>query len=153
MNILFVCTANVSRSFLAEHLFRHEAAQAGLSGIAAASGGVADFSGSPPDEKMVEFMVKQKIPFGKHVARQVEPEQMKWADRILVMEEAHADALRELYPEYGEKMVLLGTYISLEDRPDDIADPYGLGTFHYRTAISQITLAVKNLVRTVASER
>jgi protein-tyrosine phosphatase len=153
MNILFVCTANVSRSFLAEHLFRHEAAQAGLSGVAAASGGVADFSGSPPDAKMVEFLVKQKISFGMHEARPVEPEQVEWADRILVMEEAHADALRELFPDHGEKIALLGAYISTEDRPDEIVDPYGLGAFHYRTAISQITLAVRRLVRMIAAEQ
>lgn len=153
MNILFVCTANVSRSFLAEHLFRHEAAQAGLPGVAADSGGVADFSGSLPDAKMVDHLVKQKIPFGKHEAKFVAPEKMAWADRVLVMEAFHADVLREQYPEYEGKISLLGAYIAPGDRPVDIEDPYGLGAFHYRTAISQITLAVKNLVRALAAER
>ncbi|MGD8368461.1 MAG: hypothetical protein PVG78_12540 [Desulfobacterales bacterium] len=153
MNILFVCTANVSRSFLAEQLFRHEAGRAGLPAVAADSGGVADFSGSPPDEKMVQYLFNQKIPFLKHTAKSIGPGQMEWADRILVMEEAHAEMLRERYPEFEGKIDLLGAYIAPGDRPADIADPFGLGPFHYRTAISQITLAVKNLVRALAAER
>jgi protein-tyrosine phosphatase len=152
MNILFVCTANVSRSFLAEHLFRHELLHLGLSGVAVSSAGVADFAGSPPDSKMVEFLSKQKIPFEKTGARVIEPEQMVWADRVLVMEEEHAEFLREIFPESAEKVGLLGAYVPPGDPTAEIADPYGLSAYHYRTTISQITLAVKNLVQELAAE-
>ncbi len=151
MNVLFVCTANVSRSFLAEQLFRHEARRAGLSGVAAASAGVADMSGSPPDSAMVDYLFRQKIEFGRHAAKPVDAEKMQWADRVLVMEEMHAEMLEEVFPESREKIALLGTYISPGDRGTEIADPYGLSAFYYRTAISQITLAVKNLVKEIAA--
>jgi protein-tyrosine phosphatase len=152
MNILFVCTANVSRSYLAEQLFRHEVRQLGLSGVAVSSAGVADFAGSPPDSKMVEFLSKQEIPFEKPGARLIAPEQVAWADRVLVMEAEHAAFLRELFPESADKIGLLGAYIPPGDPTAEIADPYGLSTYHYRTTISQITLAVKHLIQDVAAE-
>jgi protein-tyrosine phosphatase len=152
MNILFVCTANVSRSFLAEQLFRQEAGRAGIPGVAAASAGVMDFSGNPPDSVMVEHLFRQKIPYQKHESRGVDAELMEWADRVLVMESAHLEALREQFPECEEKLALLGTYVSPDDRPVEILDPFGLSAYHYRTAISQITLAVKHLVQRLAGE-
>ena len=153
MNILFVCTANVSRSFLAEQLFRNEVQRLGLAGVAVSSAGVADFAGSPPDAKMVDFLANQNIPFEMPGARVVEPEQMAWADRVLVMEEEHAELLREIFPENAEKIGLLGAYVPPGDPTAEIADPYGLSAYHYRTTISQITLAVKNLVQELAAER
>jgi protein-tyrosine phosphatase len=151
MNILFVCTANVSRSFLAEQLFRHEAKKAGIVGVEAASAGVADLSGSPPDPKMIEHLFKQEIGFDRHAARQVDPELVQWADRILAMEQFHAEILKERYPQSVEKIALLGDYIPPGDPPVNIADPFGQSSFHYRTAISQITLAVKHLVKLLSS--
>jgi len=152
MNILFVCTANVSRSFLAEQLFRYEAGRAGLSGVAVASAGVMDFSGNPPDSKMVDHLFRQKIPFQKHEARGVDAQQMQWADRVLVMESVQLEALREQFPECEEKLFMLGACISGGDRPVEILDPFGLSAYHYRTAISQITLAVKHLVERLAGK-
>ncbi|MCF8051342.1 MAG: hypothetical protein K9L59_08915 [Desulfobacterales bacterium] len=153
MHILFVCTANVSRSFLAEQLFRHEAKKAGIAGVDAASAGVADLSGSPPDPKMVEHLFKQEIGFDRHAARPVDSALVRWADRIFVMEELQAEILRRQYPQSVEKIALLGGCITPGDPPVDIADPFGQSSFHYRTAISQITLAVKNLAATIAAEQ
>jgi protein-tyrosine phosphatase len=153
MNILFVCTANVSRSFLAEQLFRHELQRAGIGAVEALSAGVADLSGSLPDPKMVDWLSKQGIRFKKHVARPVDLALVEWADRILVMEQVHSEILRQRYPQNAEKIGLLGAYIPPGEPSVDIADPFGLSSFHYRTAISQITLAVKNLAATVAAEQ
>ena len=153
MNILFVCTANVSRSFLAEQLFRHEAKKAGIAKVEAASAGVADLSGSPPDPKMIEHLFKQGIGFDRHAARPVDSELVQWADRIFVMEEVQAEILRQQYPQSIEKIALLGGCIPPGDPSVDIADPFVQSTFHYRTAISQITLAVKNLAAAIAAEQ
>jgi protein-tyrosine-phosphatase len=101
---------------------------------------------------MVEYLLKQRIRFGKHSARPVDPELVQWADRILVMEAVHGEILQQQYPQSAEKVSLLGGYIPPGDLFTDIADPFGLSSFHYRTAISQITLAVKNLVAMIAAE-
>lgn len=153
MNILFVCTANVSRSFLAEHVFRYEAGKAGIADSAAASAGMADFTGATPDPKMVEHLLKQQISFDRHCARPVDPKLVQWADRILAMEAVQAEILRQRFPQSAEKIDLLGGYIPPGDPAVDIADPFGLSPYHYRTAISQISLAVKHLVRSIAAER
>ncbi len=153
MNLLFVCTANVSRSFVAEQLFRHEVEKAGIGGVEASSAGVADLSGSFPDPKMVQWLSEQDIRFQRHVVRPIDSGLVEWADRILVMEHVHAEILLQRYPDSAEKIALLGSYIPPGDPPSEIADPFGMSAFHYRTAISQITLAVKNLVQTIASEQ
>jgi protein-tyrosine-phosphatase len=153
MNILFICTANVSRSFLAEQLFRHEAGRSGKQHFEVASAGMIDMGGAGPDPKMVEFLHKQEIPFQNHSARAVGPEQIEWADRIFVMEERHLASLESFYPESADKIERLGAYISAGAPPVDIVDPFGLTPYHYRSAISQISLAVKNLVGVLSADQ
>lgn len=81
MNVLFVCSRNRLRSPTAEAVF------AGREGLEVASAGTA------PDAE-----------------QRVDDELLAWADRVLVMEERHARALRRDHPRAlrGKKVVVLG---------------------------------------------
>jgi protein-tyrosine phosphatase len=151
MNILFVCTGNVSRSFLAEKLLVNEVGS--VHGIAVSSAGLLTFPGSPPDPKMLEYLNERGIPGGGHLARQIRAEDVQWADLILVMQKEHAEDLEGKWPEAIGKVKLLGTYISGVLEGDDIPDPYGRSAYHYRLVQSQIALAVKALAESLAEER
>ena len=153
MNILFVCSGNVSRSFLAEMLLRNEVERLKLKGVSVSSAGLHAHPGSPPDSKMVEHLLGMGVPVVAHQARVMIEEDVELADFILVMEKEQADTIHRLWPAAKGKVELLGKYLSVGGDGDDIIDPFGKSPYHYRVAQSQITLAVRSLARSLVSEQ
>ena len=152
MNILFVCSANVCRSFLAEMLTRNEVEERHLEGYSIASAGLFAAAGHPPDPQMVKYLSDMGIPISEHLSKKVEQEDVDWADHIVVMEKKHEDIIVESWPEAGEKVTRLGSFLTHTEIEDDIVDPFKRTSFHYRLAQSQITLALKALVQKIAFE-
>jgi protein-tyrosine-phosphatase len=152
MNILFVCSANICRSFLAEMLTREEIDAYGLENVSVASAGLFAQPGTPPDPEMVKYLQEMGISVNEHLSRKIEKEDVDWADHILVMEKMHADLIRQTWPEAGEKVEPLGSYISRPEMVDDIIDPYNRTPFHYRLAQSQITMALKAFFQKISRE-
>jgi len=153
MNILFVCSGNVSRSFLAAMLLKNEVRKLGLYHISIASAGVSAYNGNPPDPRMVEYLSQMEIPAEDHKSRQITKEDVYWADLILVMEKDHHMRIEGNWPEAKEKLGLMGSYISEDPIVDDVIDPYGGSSYHYRVARSQISLAVRSLVKRLLQEQ
>jgi len=145
MNILFVCTGNVSRSFLAETLMREEIRARKLKDVSIASAGVHAYSGSPPDPLIVEYLEKRGILVQGHAARQMTAQEAEWADLILVMENRHMRMIEESWPEMKSKVALLMTYTAVAPGVEEIIDPFGRTTYHYRLAEAQIDMAVRAL--------
>jgi len=148
MNVLFVCSANISRSFLAEQLMRYEMKKRQVNSIKVKSAGVYANPGYPPDPNMVEYLKDLDIVSGAHESRRIEGEDILWADHILVMESAHAAEIFRRWPEAGDKVELLGRFVSGGGLADDVIDPYGRSSYHYRLAQAQISLGVKNFIET-----
>ncbi len=147
MNILFVCTANISRSFLAEHLLRHKLRSHEIYNISVSSAGINAIPDAAPDPKMVDHLLKKGIRSEQHKARQITKEDVDWANRILVMEKWHADILEEMWPEAKAKVDFLGRFASGGLVDDDIIDPFGKSPYHYRVAEAQISLGVEALAK------
>ena len=147
MNILFVCTANISRSFLAEHLLRHELESHEIYNISVSSAGVNAGSGAGADPKMVEHLLRKGIRSEEHKARQITKEDVDWAHRILVMEKRHAVMLEEMWPEAKAKVDFLGRFASGGLIDDDIIDPFGKSSYHYRVTEAQISLGIEALAK------
>ena len=147
MNILFVCTGNISRSFLAEVLLKKELRSLGLERVGVSSAGLYAYPGNPPDPQMVDYLAEAGIAYEPHEAKGMTSQDVEWADRILVMEKDHARVIKKAWPEATNKTELLGKYISGDWAEDDVIDPYGKSPYHYRLAQSQISLAVQNLAR------
>lgn len=152
MNILFVCSGNVSRSFLAEMLLRNEIERLKLTGVSVSSAGLHAYPGSPPDSKMVEYLLGMGVPVASHEARVVMEEDMARADLVLVMEKEQADAIHRLWPGAKGKVELLGRYLTAVGDGDDILDPFGRTPYHYRLAQSQITLAARSVAKSLVSK-
>jgi len=147
MNILFVCTANISRSFLAQNLLEHELRSHEDHDIAVSSAGTNAKPGTPADPKMVDHLLGKGIRTEEHKSRQITKEDVDWADRILVMERWHKDNLEEMCPESRAKIDFLGRFASGGLIDDDIIDPFGKSPYHYRVAEAQISLAIEALVK------
>ncbi|MFC1858068.1 low molecular weight phosphotyrosine protein phosphatase [Thermodesulfobacteriota bacterium] len=152
MKILFICTANVSRSFMAEKLMKHELRKQNITHIAVVSAGIIQLSGGSPDPKMVEYLLEQGISAENHQPRQINAQDVEWADFIFVMEQAHADWITTRWPDSADKVRLLGRFVSADQSADDIADPFGRSDFFYRLAQSQIMFAVKSVVDKLISD-
>ncbi|MBW1996681.1 MAG: hypothetical protein JRJ29_01815 [Deltaproteobacteria bacterium] len=146
MNILFVCSGNVSRSFLAEMLLRYEISKKDLEGISVSSAGLFASPGSPADPEMLSYLLREGIPVLNHRARQIEEKDVAWADRIYVMERRQGEIVEETWPDAKGKIKHLGALISAPPYMDDIVDPFGRSPYYYRLSQSQISLAVKRLV-------
>ena len=125
MNILFVCTGNISRSYLASMLLRDEVSKHNLNNIVIESAGTSAYPGYSGDPKMVEYLLEIGVPVDDHQTRQIQEEHVEWADLILVMEKRHRSFIEEQWPEQKDKVELLGKYISLDMAEDDVVDPYG----------------------------
>lgn len=151
MNFLFVCTGNVSRSFLAEQLFRHESLKAGLDSVNVSSAGLFAYPGSGADSKMVDFLSTLGVQTAPHASRQMDEKDALWADIILVMEKMHAMQIETLWPQAASKVLLLGGFVAEDQSADDIDDPFGRSSYYYRSAQSRITLAVRNMIQRIQS--
>ena len=152
MNILFVCSGNVSRSFLAEALLRSELKALKVEDVSVSSAGLYAFPGSPPDPQMTAYLSSMGVSFEPHEARQMSKQELDWADLVLVMERRHEADLEKLWPEAKLRVELLGKYLA-GGWEDDIPDPFGNSPYHYRRAQSQITLAVKSLAKWIVQNR
>jgi len=153
MNILFVCSANVSRSFLAENLLKRELEKQNIKDVSVASAGLNTFDINEPDRNMVAHLSKIGIPKVDHRPKQISKQDTDWANIILVMETDHAKKIMDLWPEAKSKLQVFGRFVSAGPSIDDIIDPFGRSPYHYRLAQSQISLAIKNLVNILLQDK
>ncbi len=96
----------------------------------------------PADPKAVKVCAEVGVFLDEHRSRGLDAEMVAWADYVMVMEMAHAQHLREHYPEVGERIVLLG---GLDGRMN-IPDPIGGWTFQFRRSRNQIARCVEAFV-------
>ena len=147
MNILFVCTANISRSFFAEKVLKHKIEQQKINNISVLSAGVLAFPGNSADSKMVEFLDKSNIPHKGHESKLLDDNLMAWADMVLVMEKRHREHILSQWPDSEEKVYLMRRFVSPDQPEADVDDPYGLSPYYYRATQSQILLGIDNLIK------
>ena len=153
MNILFVCTGNISRSFLAKALLLNEININQTEGINVSSAGIGAYSGTPADPEMIRFLREKKIPVIEHSSRMISQEDIDRADLILVMEQHHHNHIIRVWPESEHKIEMLGKYIALDQPADEIIDPYGRSPYHYRLVQSQIGLAISKLFKSILKNK
>ncbi|WP_295447643.1 low molecular weight protein-tyrosine-phosphatase [uncultured Thiodictyon sp.] len=135
-HLLVVCTGNLCRSPLAEALLRVRLARAGRT-IEVASAGLMAGLRDPADETTCLVAAEHGLDLSAHESRVITPELIRWANLVLVMEQAQRRHLLELAPTAAGKVYLLGHWSGGE-----IADPYGRGRDAGETAYNQIEAAV-----------
>jgi len=126
--ILFICTANQFRSPIAAAYFIRELNSAGLSdGFQVSSAGTWTPEGLPAHPKAIEVGAKFHLDLKHHRTREVNAEILNAADRIIVMQHSHKEALEAEFPETQGKVDLLGNLARITEV--EIQDP-AVENFH-----------------------
>lgn len=139
--LLFVCTANICRSPMAEELARLYAEERRWN-VEVRSAGTHAIEGNPAAPNAIKAIKDVGGDLSGHRSQPMSLELVEWADRILVMEMRHAATIRDLYPESDEKVQLLGTFGGMME----IDDPYGRWIFAFRRSRNEIRQCVETFM-------
>ncbi|MGI5129717.1 low molecular weight protein-tyrosine-phosphatase [Pseudonocardia sp. CA-107938] len=147
--VVFVCTANICRSPVAEKVFAAEAARAGLA-VDVSSAAIGPWRvGEPADPRSVAVLQAAGYPT-EHVARQVGPAELA-ADLVVALDHSHVRALRHLGAP-PERIRLLSSFDPAAPPGAEIPDPYGYGPDAFAVMLGMVRAAVPGLIAYVASE-
>ncbi|NVK34692.1 MAG: low molecular weight phosphotyrosine protein phosphatase [Rhodobacteraceae bacterium] len=121
-SILFVCLGNICRSPLAEGVFGHTAAEAGMRDLfhLDSAGTGAWHIGNAPDPRSIEVARRHSIDIATQRARQVQGSDFEAFDLILAMDESNLATLRGRAPASAHAKLRL----FLDTPPTDVPDPY-----------------------------
>lgn len=103
--LLFVCTANISRSPYAERRARQVLDDVD---VTIASAGVPGFVGRPMDPEMVALLEERGGDAGEHASRPLTPDILSEADLVVVFEFAQHMRIFEADAEAGRRVLSLG---------------------------------------------
>ena len=119
MKILFICHANICRSFIAQELMKKLLPRAEVF----SRGLYVDPELSVP-QKVLDFLADQKIMPAPHRPVQLTEQDLQQADLIFCMEPQHMDKLADRYAQYTDKLWLLNDFAFGKETP--VEDPISL---------------------------
>ncbi len=137
-NILFVCSANASRSIIAEYLFNRLVRNTVLheKGIKACSAGVnKELEGKNITAETRTVLLEIGIDPEERKCRHIDRALVDWADIILTMEIKHKHYITNLFPEDQSKVFLISEFVGEEGEVDN---PYQQGMEAYRLCANQL---------------
>lgn len=124
-NVIFVCTANICRSPVAEALFRDWLRQqpaASANAWRVSSAGTWADEGAPASAYAVEVLAAAGLDLSVHRSRRVARAMIEAADLLLCMTRSQREALQVEFPDLAGRVQLLTAMAGLAY---DVADPYG----------------------------
>jgi len=147
--LLFVCHGNIIRSPLAEHLFLHLGAQAGLDGRfqADSAGTSSEEHGNPPDVRMLRTAAARGLEYSGR-ARRVTPADLDRFDLILAMDRHNRRDLLALArtPEQRAKIRLLREFDPQAHAEMDVPDPWYAGQAEFESVYAIIERSLRGLL-------
>ena len=150
MHILFICTANINRSFMAEVIFKGRLKKYGRYDVTVSSAGLVNMKGEPADPIATQILAENGFDKTDHRSALLTDDSVARADLIVVMEENQRRLVVETYPEAETKIHLLKSYMKgYQETDSDIKDPYRKSTYQYRLCFSEIYLAIEGMLRSL----
>src|ERR687886_2168221 len=143
--ILFICTANVCRSPMAEAIFNALAEERGLA-WRAESAGVAALVDEDITPNARAALDEVGIYANEHRARQVNEAMLEEADLVLAMGPQHVATLRGRFGDLSERVYALPQYALGAPPEEGIPDPYGQTMTAFRASVRQLLEYTEALV-------
>ena len=140
MKVLFVCTGNTCRSFMAEAMLKDMLDKRGVDHIKVASAGIAAMPGASASINAIRVLKDKGVDKSKHGASSLDALTIKDADLILTMTEDHKNAILSVEPSIWDKTHTLKEYADLPDK--DIRDPFGGSEAVYKNSLEEIQEAL-----------
>jgi len=135
-HILFVCTANICRSPVAEAVLRDRLQKRGLAGWTVSSAGTWAMMKRGASRNSVLALAEQGLDISDHQAQLIEAHHLAMADLALCMESGHAEALRVEFPQYADRIFMLSEMVN---RRFSVNDPYGQSLDAYQEMAREVT--------------
>lgn len=148
--VLFICTANICRSPMAETIFNALADDSGLP-YRAESAGTAALEGRGIAPNALAALKEVGFYASEHQARQVTREMVAGTRLVLAMTPQHLVALQKL-SQGSERLYTLPTYATGEAGAEGISDPYGLTMTAYRSSVRQLYEYMERAISHLAKE-
>ena len=148
IKILFVCHGNICRSPMAEFVMKQLVREAGRESefeIASAATSREEMGNDiyPPAKRCLSA---HGIPYEKHAARQISPQDVLYYDYIVAMEAYNLRNLRRLLGSlYTQQEARFSLLLDFADRPGEGADPWYSGDFE--TAFRDIERGCRGLLK------
>lgn len=153
--IAFVCSGNICRSPMAEHVVRTLAEKEGLDdALELSSSGTGDWHvGESADPRAVSALADRGYDGALHRARQFETADFDRLDLVVALDHGHAQTLRAWArtSEQRAKVRLLRSFDPDADS-DEVADPYYGDAADFTQVLEQIEAAADHLLAHVRRE-
>lgn len=145
MKVLFVCSANLCRSPLAENILKDMLHKKGISEVKVESAGIHDYSGMPFDYTMVSYARKEGYELSgcsKCLTQSIADA----ADLIICMESFHVVELQRRFVPYARWHCIHRFNEICFDEQSDLMDPSGDSGYMYSVVLEKIQEGIRNLV-------
>lgn len=149
--VTFVCTGNICRSPMAEHVLRRHAEEAGLDVEVDSSGTGGWHIGDPADHRTVQALRRHGYT-SAHSARQFRPIWFTGYDLIVAMDKGHERDLRS-QARTEEDRAKIRTLRSFDPKAGsdlDVPDPYYGGKAEFEHVLDLIEAAMPGMIAEIA---
>ena len=148
MKILFICTANICRSALAEVILKKKLIERGRTDIEVESAGIRNYEGRQRDEKMESLARKAGYEMGG-AARYASQDLLESADLIICMENFQVVEIQKRLPYMFWERLYRFNVICFGEQTD-LADPSGNTDYIYQYSFDTIEAGCEILAQRLA---
>ncbi len=157
-NILFICTGNICRTPMAHFELKRLIERDSLDDlIHIESAGTWATEGAPATEFSQLVCAENGLDASLHRAQGVDHYLMKNANLVLCMTTQHKDDLRQIFPQYKDKVFTLREFGRTNPASNlSINDPYGRSIERFRETFKEITHEVHRIypiLKTIVLQR
>lgn len=149
--VTFVCTGNICRSPMAEHVLRRHVEQAGLDVVVDSSGTSGWHAGDPADYRTVRTLRGHGYSSDHH-ARKFQPAWFADYDLVIALDRGHQRELARMARTEADraKIRMLRSFDSRAGSDLDVADPY-YDDDEFEVVMQQIEAAVPGLLAEIGA--